>query len=191
MFDYRTAIRALNRALADAAIVMNTIKALARWLKNIASKNKIVSEALVCRCFTIRDDGWGGERNWHRNRSMMQHLLSSYVRRKWCIQSVTSEPNPSWIPNQTVHHRPSPSDLSPTRLQELDGQHPRNLDVTMAKSTNKFGNTMCRDDLDGEAVTLPLCVANVPILADIAKANWMSSGILGCYIRLQHGYFWS
>ena len=110
------------------------------------------------------------EKTKERSRSTIQRLFASYIRRKRAIPSVTSALPHDTVSMGAVPHVSAPSNLPPTCSRITDGQHPRDLDVTMAESTTTFSNTICVDDLVGGDVTPPPCSASVPIPANLAKA---------------------
>ena len=101
-----------------------------------------------------------------RGRATIQRLLSSYVRRKRAMPSVTSKAAPGAVPPATETPVSAPS----TKPQDPDTMTSHDFDVTMADSTFTFGNTMRMDDLGGGDVTPPSCAASVPIPEELAKA---------------------
>ena len=98
-----------------------------------------------------------------KGRATIQRLLSSYVRRKRVMPSVTSKPAPGAVPPATGSPVSAPS-ANPLQIsKDPDTMTSHDFDVTMADSTFTFGNTMRMDDPGGGYVTTLSCAASVPI----------------------------
>ena len=105
-----------------------------------------------------------------RGRATIQRLLSSYVRRKWTMPSVTSKAAPRAVTPATETPVSIPLANPLSIAQDPDTMTSHDFDVTMADSAFTFVNIMRMDDLGGGAIMPPSCAASVPIPEELAKA---------------------
>ena len=136
-YEYRAAGAVANRANMNATTAAKTIQTLTRRLAKITPIKKLVTEVKVPQDITPPHElpSALAERCRERSRSTIQGLLFSYIRRKRGITDGPSDLPPRTVPFAAHPHLPGPSDLPPTSSQESDGQHPQDLDVSMAEST--------------------------------------------------------
>ena len=103
-------------------------------------------------------------------RATIQRLLSSYVRRKRAMPSVTSKAAPGAVPFATETPVSASSAKPLSSAQDPGTMTSHDFDVTMADSTFTFGNTIRMDDPGGGYVTTPSCAASVPIPEERSKS---------------------
>ena len=156
-YEYRITGVAAKKAVSDATNATKTLKTLTRRSAKITAKPKLVSKTKVPRASSMPSLLLAELAERQEEKSLtIQSCLASYARFTRAILIVTSSPTHGTVPMGEVLQMLASLILPPTCSQSTDGQHPRNLDVNMTKSTNSFGNTMCMDDLAGGAVNPPL-----------------------------------
>ena len=170
-YEYRTAGAAANRAETASANATNKLQLLTLRLSKIKPKETPEIADAVTRIVIPLSEmpAAMAEKIRERGRATIQRLLSSYVRRKRAMPSVTSKAAPGAVPPATETPVSAPSTKPHSSAQDPDTMTSHDFDVTMAYSTFTFGNTMRMDDLGGGSITSPSRAASVPIPEDLAN----------------------